>query len=790
MKKTAVLLHNLGGPATEAEVRPFLERLFSDPEILRLPFAGLLQRPLGRFIARRRAPVSAANYRMIGGSPLRQWTEAQASGLTIGLAEAFPSEDLLVRPAMRYWEPSCEQALEEARAWGAERVLSLTLYPQFSLTSTGSSENHMRRCLEAMRWSPELVYVSEWYAEEEFWRCWAWRVARALRRLSPEAREPVQLVFTAHGIPMSFVQRGDPYVAQVEATVRGIRRELGEDLPWHLVFQSRAGPVRWTRPSLVEGVRALARDGARSLVLVPVSFVSDHIETLHELDIETLHLARELGIPHLARAEAFNADPDFLALLTSLARRALEDAGERPAVPSPRPAAAGGGRGMSRTVVVGAGITGLALADRLLRLDPAHDVLVLEAGARAGGRIRSERQDGYLLELGPETLLDDGSGLSGLLPEQGLAPVEASPAVKTRWIAHRGRLEPLPAGPGPLLRSKLLGLGQKLRLLSEPWRRKGTDPEESFGAFIARRFGPAVLERFAEPFASGIYAGVPEAMEMRSCFPKVWEAEQRYGSVIKGMRKVGIGHSTTLSFAGGNEDLCRALVAGLGDRLRLGAAVASLRPADGGHELELEDGSRVDAARVVLATPPPVTARILRACHPRVADECAGIRFLDLASLHLALPRAAAPAALDGFGFLIPRQESRSTVLGCLYSSRIFAGRAGDDRLLLRVLLGGARNPGFDPQARDRHVAEARATLDRLVGLHAEPEVLAWQPYVQALPMYQPGHAARLARLRALLAEAPGLHLTGLGYEGSSVPRCIAQGRALAEALAGAGARP
>lgn len=438
---------------------------------------------------------------------------------------------------------------------------------------------------------------------------------------------------------------------------------------------------------------------------------------------------------------------------------------------------------MSRTVVVGAGITGLALADRLLRLDPGQELLVLEADARAGGRIQSERRDGYLLEQGPETLLDDGSGLSGLLEEQDLEPVEASPAVKTRWIAWRGHLEALPAGPGKLLRTPLLSAGQKLRLLSEPWRRKGRDPEESFGAFIARRFGPAVLERFAEPFASGIYAGVPERMEMQSCFPKVWEAEQRYGSVLKGMRKLGVGHSTTLSFAGGNEDLCRALAAGLGERLRLGAAVVGLHGRGDGHELELADGSRLDAARVVLATPPPATARILRSSHPRLAEECTGIRFLDLASLHLSLPREAAPAELDGFGFLIPRQESRSTVLGCLYSSRIFAGRAADDRLLLRVLLGGARNPGFDPQARDRHVAEAGETLARLVGLHAEPEVLAWRPYVQALPLYEPGHAARLARLRGLLSETPGLHLTGLGYEGSSVPRCIAQGRALAAEL-------
>jgi len=333
MKKTAILLHNLGGPANEDEVEPFLKKLFADPEILQLPFARWLQGPLGRFIARRRAPQSRANYREIGGSPLREWTEAQGQGMTLGLGEFFEQEEFKVWPAMRYWDPLCETALEEARSWGAERILSFTLYPQFSLTSTGSSENHMRRSLEAMGWQPEVSYVSEWYAAPDFLDAWAWRVDRTLRKLPAEAKEGLVVLFSAHGIPVSYLAKGDPYVQQIEATVDGIRKRMQKDCDHRLVFQSRAGPVRWTRPSLVEGIRKLGAEGAKSILIAPVSFVSDHIETLHEIDIENLHLARSVGIPHFHRVPAFNADLDFLGVLTRLAREALQHETEAQPLP-------------------------------------------------------------------------------------------------------------------------------------------------------------------------------------------------------------------------------------------------------------------------------------------------------------------------------------------------------------------------------------------------------------------------------------------------------------------------
>jgi ferrochelatase len=321
--KTAILLHNLGGPATPDDVQPFLENLFSDPEVIRLPFSRWLQRPLARFISRRRAPQSRENYRRIGGSPLLQWTQTQARGLEMGLREFYPDEDLAVLPAMRHSTPSIEDALHTAREQQVERIVSFSLYPQYSMTTVGSSENHLDRCLTELDWAPEVIKVSQWHDARDFHECWAWRIEKELATLDPEIRARTVIVYSAHGTPMSFVKRGDPYLDQVESTVEGINRQLRDHNEHTLAFQSRAGPVAWLRPYLDERLVELGSGGVDSVLVVPISFVSDHIETLHELDIETKHLAQSAGITSYLRCRSLNADPDFLGVLTRLAREAL-----------------------------------------------------------------------------------------------------------------------------------------------------------------------------------------------------------------------------------------------------------------------------------------------------------------------------------------------------------------------------------------------------------------------------------------------------------------------------------
>ncbi|PIE23198.1 MAG: ferrochelatase [Planctomycetota bacterium] len=324
MTKTAVLLQQLGGPSAENEVQPFLENLFSDPELFRIPLSRWLQKPFARAFSKRRAPSSAKKYLEMGGFPLLPYTRAQAEGLTKGLAKALPQDEFLVRPAMRYWQPFIREALEEAREWGAERVLSFTLYPQFSTTTTGSSERQMQRELEAMAWEPELRYVSDYHAHPKFIDCLVRRVEQALRQMPAEQRQGCLLLFSAHGTPMSYVRAGDPYVARIQGSVDAVLAQLTEEIPHRLVFQSRVGPVKWTSPYLDKTLESLPSEGITSVLILPIAFVSDHLETLHEIDIEAKEDAERAGIQHFARTQSLNADPDFLNALTEIAKEQLQ----------------------------------------------------------------------------------------------------------------------------------------------------------------------------------------------------------------------------------------------------------------------------------------------------------------------------------------------------------------------------------------------------------------------------------------------------------------------------------
>ena len=320
--KTAILLHNLGGPSTREEMRPFLQNLFSDPEIFRMP--GFLQKPFARFLSARRAPEAWRNYEaMGGGSPVLPWTEAQGRGLRFGLREYGLQEDCFCLPAMRYSSPNIDEALAEARDGGAEQILSFSLYPQYSMTTTGSSENELDRALARMGWDVPVHKISRWSDDPGYISCLAWRLRRALRKVPLPLRPKTLVLYVAHGTPMSFVRRGDPYLSEVRACMERVEAEVGHGLAHRLAFQSRVGPVAWTRPYLDEVLRALPGEGVPSVVLVPLSFVSDHVETLYELDIQMRALAEGAGIQSYIRSESLNADPDFVAVLARLAASAL-----------------------------------------------------------------------------------------------------------------------------------------------------------------------------------------------------------------------------------------------------------------------------------------------------------------------------------------------------------------------------------------------------------------------------------------------------------------------------------
>jgi protoporphyrin/coproporphyrin ferrochelatase len=315
---TAILLLNMGGPASLADVGPFLEQLLSDPEIIPLPF----QSRLGPFIARRRLKKVQARYAQIGGgSPLLHWTGIQGAELARRLDELCP-ETAPHRPyiAFRYTPPFTRQALTQMQADGVRRAVALTLYPQFSCATTGASLNELWRSLQAAGLERQFQWslIDRWPVHPGYIAALAETVRQGMAQVPAGLRAETLLLFSAHSLPLSVVERGDPYPQETGATVQAVMEALDFSHEYLLCYQSAVGPVRWLGPSTESMIRQLGVQKRRSVLVVPAAFVSDHIETLHEMDIEYRELAQKSGIAHFGRAPALNASPPFLEALAEL----------------------------------------------------------------------------------------------------------------------------------------------------------------------------------------------------------------------------------------------------------------------------------------------------------------------------------------------------------------------------------------------------------------------------------------------------------------------------------------
>ncbi len=316
--KLGLVLLNMGGPDSLAAVEPFLYNLFSDRELIRLPGGGLLQKPFARLISHFRSKHVRLNYQDIGGcSPLREWTEKQAAGIAARLGEG-------VRPyvAMRYWHPFADETLTKMKADGVTRAVVLSMYPHYTGATTGSSVNDFKRRAAALY--PELQFsvIEHWYDCPGYLDALATRICRGLEQYHELLRDDVRILFSAHALPQKFIERGDPYLKHVTATVEGVMARVGHP-HWKVAFQSRSGPVRWMEPDTVEVIRQYGEQGYNALLMVPISFVSDHIETLHEIDIQYRDLAFEVGIQNYHRAPSLNDGADFLAAMADLVKARL-----------------------------------------------------------------------------------------------------------------------------------------------------------------------------------------------------------------------------------------------------------------------------------------------------------------------------------------------------------------------------------------------------------------------------------------------------------------------------------
>lgn len=323
MGRIGVLLLNLGGPDKIEDVRPFLYNLFSDPEIIRLPVKAL-QKPLAWLISTLRAKTSQANYLEIGGgSPLREITEAQAVALQDKLRAM--GQDVKIYVGMRYWHPFTEEAIAQIKNDDIKEVVVLPLYPQFSISTSGSSF----RVLEEM-WSTDPILkdidytlVSSWYNDPGYLQSMADLIGKELDKFPHP--EQAHVFFSAHGVPVSYVEEaGDPYQEQIEECTRLIMQTLGRSNEYTLAYQSKVGPVEWLQPYTDEALEKLGDKGVKDLAVVPISFVSEHIETLQEIDIEYREVAESAGIENFHRVPALNVHPGFIDSLANIVVDSLD----------------------------------------------------------------------------------------------------------------------------------------------------------------------------------------------------------------------------------------------------------------------------------------------------------------------------------------------------------------------------------------------------------------------------------------------------------------------------------
>lgn len=455
-----------------------------------------------------------------------------------------------------------------------------------------------------------------------------------------------------------------------------------------------------------------------------------------------------------------------------------------------------------RVAVVGGGITGLSAAYYLQQLSAEAGVevyiLLLERERRWGGKIRTERVDGFVIEAGPDTFVSTKPWAVELCRELGIDDrlMGTDPARRRVYVLQRGRLVELPEGLasmvptrwGAMLRTPLLSPLGKLRLgLDLVIPPRPGDQDESLAQFITRRLGPEAYTWLIEPLMSGIYAGDGERLSLLATFPYLREWEQRYRSLARGARCASPKHtrggdprrqgSIFFTPRRGLGELTEALVSRL-PRLghRLGVAVRAVTLEGGRPRLWMESGEAQDVDAVILATPAFVSADLLDALDPALASLLRQIEYVSAATVSLGYRLEDLPRPLDGHGYVIPRREGRPA-LACSWTSTKFPHRAPEGHALLRVFFGRAGQPDILLDGEQDVVRLARAEVAETLGVQAMPILVRVGRWPRAMPQYNLGHRERIEVIRSRLATLPGIFLGGAGYEGIGIPDCIRSGR-------------
>ncbi|HYA11667.1 MAG TPA: protoporphyrinogen oxidase [Thermodesulfovibrionales bacterium] len=447
-----------------------------------------------------------------------------------------------------------------------------------------------------------------------------------------------------------------------------------------------------------------------------------------------------------------------------------------------------------RLLIVGGGISGLSLAYFLLEKNPSLDILVLESEKKAGGKIWTDRVEGFLCEGGVNGFLDNRPRTLELAAKLGLAPVRSNDAARKRFIFSDGKLHMLPESPLSFFTSNLLSLYGRLRIVWEIVVPKREGDDETLADFARRRLGREAFEKLIDPMASGIYAGDPETMSLKSCFPKVYDLENKYGSLIQGMiklqkeakktgQKVGPGPGGVLtSFYDGMEVFISALKNFLGERLKAGSKVVSIDRRGDTYTVFLSDNSKVEAEGVVVATPAHAASEIVKDFNRDLSLTLGEIPYPPVSVVCLGYRKDKIGRPLDGFGFLVPKRENRR-ILGTLWDSSIFPNRAPEGYVLLRSMLGGARAVEIALQDENRLINTVVDETRKIMDIQAQPDFARVYTHEKGIPQYLLGHGKRLEKIDTIVSRHNGFYITGNSYRGIGVNDCIENSYKMAERM-------
>lgn len=455
----------------------------------------------------------------------------------------------------------------------------------------------------------------------------------------------------------------------------------------------------------------------------------------------------------------------------------------------------------TRIVVMGGGISGLSAAfcirEAAARAGQEIELTVLEGEDRLGGKIWSVRDQGFLCEYGPNGFLDNKPMTLDLCDRLNVSGrlLRSRDEARKRFIYSKGKLHALPESPPAFFSSNLLSIRGRLRIIGELWARRGPkDRDETLADFARRRLGQEALDKLIGPMVSGIFAGDPEQMSLKSCFPRIAELESEYGSLVRAMiklqkKKKAAGGAKTpqtgpagpggilTSFQGGLEDLIHSLHHALSHAVRLSRRVSRVDRGLHGEApflVHIEgEVNPVPAEIVVSAVPAYVASGLFAGMEPRSPELLEQILYAPLSVICLGYRKEAIPMSVDGFGFLIPGKEEKK-ILGTLWDSSIFPGRAPEGYVSLRSMAGGARRPAYGLLNADAVVANTRETLKEIMGIQTPPEFIKLFRHEKAIPQYTVGHSKRISELEQIFAKNhPGIFLTGNAFYGVGINDCV-----------------